>query len=611
MNAPEGQAPDRSGCEGGTGSRRGGSKITVRAERGMSRCGKCVGWIVLAAYLLLLVYLGLRHGEGGGIAGVAVWELQDSHRLLSWVGRFVFIGFCEFAYFVPVGFIAAMVVRRGSGRLGRFPISLRGLAAGSWFTVLVCAVEIGRSWHWAAAVGLMLPLFGCLFGTWIGTTWLRGRRARIWLLPKVGLLVLLIALCTGILLWLSMEDMPMGFEAVEVTSADKRRLVSLIRGKSPRSLEEGRTHTLRLTEDDINVLLSWGLSLGSPDRKAQISLARDYASMSVSVGVKLGGGRTRYLNFEAAGTTRIDEGIMRLNLYRCRLGSVQVPRWVLDLLCPVAASLAEHDRLSRPFVEAIESMAIETDSIVATYGRVDLPAGFREDLFGPASASEEVLASTRAQVDNLLAFVDRLPGRRATFGMCFESVFGLARARSAEGDPVTENRAGIFALGMLLGHHRVEEFLGSVLEGRENPAAQWALWRVTLRGRSDWTKHFCVSAAIAIFSDKVVSNAAGLLKEELDADIGGSGFSFSDLLVDRAGTTFAIRATRDEASARAMQNRIFEGFRVEEFFPPAADLPEGIPDAELQSHYGGVGGERYGRLIEEIERRIAACVAYR
>jgi len=108
-----------------------------------------------------------------------------------------------------------------------------------------------------------------------------------------------------------------------------------------------------------------------------------------------------------------------------------------------------------------------------------------------------------------------------------------------------------------------------------------------------------------------VSDAAGLLKEELDADIGGSGFSFADLLADRAGTTFADWATRDEATARAMQDRLASGFRVEEFFPPAADLPEGIPDAELQSRYGGVGGEDYRHLIEEIERRIAACAAYR
>jgi hypothetical protein len=113
-----------------------------------------------------------------------------------------------------------------------------------------------------------------------------------------------------------------------------------------------------------------------------------------------------------------------------------------------------------------------------------------------------------------------------------------------------------------------------------------------------------------VISAVAPSDAAGLLKEELDAD-GGSGFSFADLLADRAGTTFAEVATRDEARAAAVQRRIAEGFWVDEFFPPADGLPEGIPDAQLQSRYGGVGGPLYRRTAEEIERRIAACAAYR
>jgi hypothetical protein len=222
-----------------------------------------------------------------------------------------------------------------------------------------------------------------------------------------------------------------------------------------------------------------------------------------------------------------------------------------------------------------------------------------------------VLASTQAQINRLLAVARRPPQAQPSFGLCLETVFALARDRSVQGDPVAENKAGIFALGVLLGHPRVGELLGSVSAGDEDSAARRALYRVALRGRSDWTKHFCVSAVIAILSDEAVSGAAGLLKEELDADTGGSGFSFADLLADRAGTTFAVWATRDETAARALQNRLAGGFRVDDFFPLAADLPEGIPDAQLQSRYGGVGGEAYRRLIEEIERRIAACAAYR
>jgi len=588
-----------------------GLDIHIPAARRKNGRRTYVGWVTLAAYAVLLVCQILRqHGEAG-IANTPLWELQDSRQLLRWIGELVLMNFREFLYFVPVGLAAAMVVPHGSGRLRRLPISLGALAVGGALTVLVYAVTMGRPWRLAAAAGLMLPLLGCLLGTWMGATWLRGRRACLWFLPKVALLVLLGALVAGIFLWLSLERAPLPFEAARVTSEEKRRLVSLVRSHSPRSLDEGQTHTLRLTEHDINVLLAWGLALGSPDRKAKVSLARDSASLSVSLGMPLGTGGPRYLNMVIAGGAEVEGGVLRVDVEQCRLGAVEVPRWLVRPLVPAVTSFLGRDRRSRPFLEAARWMTIEPGAMEVTYGRVRLPPGFREDLFGPAIGGDEVLASTRAQVEYLLAVVGRSPQSEPSFGTCMETVFALARERSAARDPVIENQAGIFALGVLLGHPRIEEFVGDVHAGGESGAARQVLGRVGLRGRSDWTRHFWVSAAIAILSNVAVSDAAGLLKEELDADTGGSGFSFADLLADRAGTTFAICATRDEAAARAMQDRLAGGFRVEEFFPPADDLPEGLSDADLQRRYGGVGGQAYHQLTDEMERRIAGCAAYR
>ncbi len=576
-----------------------------------ARRRRFIGWIVLAAYSLLLICRALLRSHFGDASYVPVWELQDSHRLLAWIGGLVLAGFYEFACFAGVGVLAALAVPRSSRRARWLPVNIPALAVAGCVAVLVTTIETWPDWHLGAVAVLVLPGLGCLFGTWVGTTWRRGRRARLWLLPKIALLVLAVALFGGIILWLSIEKDPLPFEAATVTSAEKRKLVRLIRSKSPRSLRQGQTHTLRLTEHDVNVLLSWGLSLGSPDRKAHVSFAPEAASLAVSVGVTAGG-KQRYLNLQVAGEMGIEEGHLRLRLHRCRLGRVGVPSGLINPWCPVIASLLGNDRRSKPFLDAIEAMATGPDWIEATYTRVNLPPGFREDLFGPTGAGEEVLASTRAQVEHLLAVVERLPGgERPAFGTCFETAFALARDRSVERDPVAENRAAIFALGMLLGHPRIEEFLGPVLPDRGYSAARRALRRVRLRERSDWTKHFCVSAALALLSDAIVSDAAGLLKEELDADTGGSGFSFADLLADRTGTTFAVQATCDASAARAMQDRVVGGFTVDDFFPPAADLPEGIPDAELQSRYGGVGGAPYLRLIDEIERRIAGCAAYR
>jgi hypothetical protein len=82
----------------------------------------------------------------------------------------------------------------------------------------------------------------------------------------------------------------------------------------------------------------------------------------------------------------------------------------------------------------------------------------------------------------------------------------------------------------------------------------------SLRGREDWGRHYLLSAALSVLKNPLVSDAAGLIKEELDALSQGSGFSFGDLAADRAGVRFAQAATHSEASAKAMQVRMQKSF---------------------------------------------------
>jgi hypothetical protein len=560
----------------------------------------------------LLVYLALYYGRSADSGAVPLWELQDAPQLLRRISGFALRAACRFAFLIPVGFLVTMLVARRLRGWPRLVTSLFALVIASALAALVQFVEMGWSWHWMVAMGLVLPLLGCLVGVWFGSTWLCGWRARLWLIPKVIALAALTVFCTGVTFLLLVEAEPLPFAAAPVTSAEKRRLVDLIRNKSPRSLHEGQTETLRLTEHDICVLLSWGLSLGSSERKAKVSLANDSATVLASVGVPLGRGMIRYLNLAVAGGADLVPGGLNLHIDQCRLGSLELPGRLLNRLSPMIGSMLNHWRISQPFLDATKELAMEAGAIAVTYGPVHLSShGFREEIFGSDVLSEAILASTRAQVDNLLAVVSKDAKVQPSFGLCLETVFALARERSLGSDPVTENRAGIFALGMLLGHHRFEEFLGPVHAGHWSDPPQRALRRVVLRGRTDWTKHFCLSAALYLLSDKIVSDAAGLLKEELDAGAGGSGFSFADLLADQAGTSFAAWAIRDATTARALQDRLARGFRVDDFFPPAADLPEGISDAELQSQYGGVGGEGYLRIMRVIEQRIADCAGYR
>jgi hypothetical protein len=189
--------------------------------------------------------------------------------------------------------------------------------------------------------------------------------------------------------------------------------------------------------------------------------------------------------------------------------------------------------------------------------------------------------------------------------------FGFAQSASQRSDPVFENRAAILALAVILGEEKLAAVARRELDPARMPAVQALRARITLQGRKDWPQHFWVSAGLTLLSDADRSIAVGLAKELMDATPGGSGFSFSDLAADAAGNQFTHAALRDAMAARALQERIRAGVRLDDFVPELRDLPEGITSAEFQERYGGLGGAQTQRLVDEIRRRLAACPGLR
>jgi hypothetical protein len=53
-----------------------------------------------------------------------------------------------------------------------------------------------------------------------------------------------------------------------------------------------------------------------------------------------------------------------------------------------------------------------------------------------------------------------------------------------------------------------------------------------------------------------------------------------------------------------MQERLRDKVSIEDVFPAADGLPEGIKESELSTTYGGVGGAPYRKWLDEIERRL-------
>jgi hypothetical protein len=216
---------------------------------------------------------------------------------------------------------------------------------------------------------------------------------------------------------------------------------------------------------------------------------------------------------------------------------------------------------------------------------------------------------TEARLRRLVELAPGLPSGDARFGALLQAAFSTPVGALAQPGAVEQNRAAIVALGIAIGHERLARYVG--LDRRsELVQAAMALRRGTaLRDREDWVRHFCLSATLAVVENSFISDAGGLFKEQLDALTEGSGFSFGDLAADRAGVRFAGAATGSESSAMAIQERLREGFSVDDFLPPISDLPEDLTTEQFRLDYGGAGSQRYRQMANEIESRLDRCAA--
>jgi len=505
----------------------------------------------------------------------------------------------------PLGMLAVFALPDREGRLSRlFRVALPATAVAIALLYLALAMRAG--WTRPGSFELILPGVGVLLGVWAALAWRRGWWSRIVFLPKLAGLALMLAVGGLALAVAALERQPAVPERPPLTSSQKRHIVSLFRDKDPREVPPGETRTVRLSGPELDQLVSWVAAVGLRARTS-VTLAPGGVSGVATVAVPRTG---RWLNVIASTRVGIEKGRLSLAGPRLQVGRLTVPPVALDALAPFVEAGLRDDRDLRRVLPAVESLRLDPDEAVLTYGRVDMPRGLVARLVWGEDPSDGMREAVYGQVDRLLAVLPEVPRGDARFGAALETAFALARDRSAGRSAVEENRAALLALGIVLGHPRVERAVGDKLDDARAGLAEKVRGGTTLRGRADWTRHFTVSGALTVMSAVAPSDAAGLLKEELDAD-GGSGFSFGDLTADRAGTTFAEVATRDEARAAAIQARLAGGFRVDEYFPRAEDMPEGIPDDQLQSRYGGVGGPLYRRTAAEIERRVAGCAAYR
>lgn len=241
---------------------------------------------------------------------------------------------------------------------------------------------------------------------------------------------------------------------------------------------------------------------------------------------------------------------------------------------------------------------------------VPVVAGIGLFVWGTSTAvSTDLASATQATSRHVLEMAKEIPSGDEGFIALTKIAFAYADDNSHGTDRVFANKAAILSLGIILGDEELARRAAINVESYQINQFATLRQQATLRSRHDLSRHFWVSAGLVILTDANRSLTIGIGKEMMDSTPGGSGFSFVDMLANRAGILFASSATRNQAAAREMQLRFLGPLESSDFLPDYVGLPEGLYRQEFQSVFGGLGGTKTREMNQEIARRLDTAKA--
>ncbi|MBX2989728.1 MAG: hypothetical protein KF749_01020 [Bacteroidetes bacterium] len=405
-------------------------------------------------------------------------------------------------------------------------------------------------------------------------------------------LLLLFPLALVTVLFLAVDNEMKVNRVAEITPASIGRAREILRENDPRTLRSGQRQMVAIDQRDLDLTANYLVNRYAGGG-ARITLEEEKLVLTASVQLPsnpIG----KYANIEAS----VVESGSGLQLKSLRIGSLPLPAWVANRLIQFGiGELQKHVKYSVA-TDMVKKVDISSGTLEVAYEWQDgLPDRLR-NVFVTQQEQERLQAYHSLLVETIRP----LSGKNIPLTNLLIPIFSLSQERSLRGDAIAENRSAILLLATYVtgrGFHRL------VPASREWP--QPSRYTVTLNGRDDLAKHFIVSAAIAAHAGSPLSDAIGLYKELSDAK-GGSGFSFSDICADKAGTRFGEMAARSAVSARELQDRLKGG--TVDLIPATLDLPDFLSKQVFARRFGGPGDQRYEELMQEIDRRIDLLTLY-
>lgn len=290
----------------------------------------------------------------------------------------------------------------------------------------------------------------------------------------------------------------------------------------------------------------------------------------------------------------------------CKLGDLPVPGWLLKPFVNAGVWLVFDREVRQSFNNMLAGLRYNDRNLVLRANKsADLRQRVNASLDNAANVARVALANDIPPPQIIEVYLNVLYKTDFTgksLLLPIQQLAQLASVRSLQHDPALENAAMIWALAIRFGSQRFAR-LANVTDSTTKLG-------VRIREREDLALHFLYSAILAQVGNENLSFNIGELKEVLDSGAGGSGFSFVDLMADKAGIAFAQKLTRSDADAVSAQQVLANARSERAFFPFSHDLPEGFSQSQFARVFTSIDDKTYTSLAAVIDTRIAAVALH-
>lgn len=381
--------------------------------------------------------------------------------------------------------------------------------------------------------------------------------------------------------------------------SDVARIRNFVSQHDPRGMHDGEFRHMAVTSRDMNLALNYALRDRDQNRSSveldqqKATLRYTYALPDNPVG--------QYINVAIA----VAHDDTRLKVESIDFGRLKVPGRLVNPIINAA------DRYLRGRFEEYRGVMASVHWIELAPGELQMVYQWQDGLADQLKNRGRDLFLP--QEDRLLVQAYYLETARlshklkneTSFNGLLQHLFSFAQTRTHNGgDARSEHRALFLALGLVVSGSSYHRLLGDQIGA---PSVYPAHMHLTLWQRGDLAQHFALSAAISAAGGGGLADAVGIFKE-LNDSRGGSGFSFVDLLADRAGVELARKAMGRDA--QNIQRRMAGSLKESDYMPDINNLPEGLLELEFKSRYQDLDSADYAIVDAEIEQRIRACKVY-